>query len=97
MPMMPIPSRPRRPGIPVVPIPTRGELDVRSIRLGVRGIGCTQRTFAQAIGVPVKTLRNWEQRRREPTGPARMLLALVARDPWLIFDVMNDQHRTPLA
>jgi putative transcriptional regulator len=59
------------------------------------GIGATQEAFASAIGVPVKTLRNWEQRKRNPTGPARVLLSLVARDPWIVFDVMNDQHRTP--
>jgi putative transcriptional regulator len=75
---------------------------VRAVRLGVRHrgggeLGCTQQVFADAIGVPVKTLRNWEQRRREPTGPARVLLGLIERDPWIVFDVMNGQHRTPAA
>jgi transcriptional regulator with XRE-family HTH domain len=85
--------RPRRPGEPVVIPPAKGELDVRAIRLGARrAIGATQETFAKAIGVRVKTIRNWEQRRREPTGPARVLLALVARDPGLVFEVMNSQQ-----
>jgi hypothetical protein len=35
---------------------------VAAIRKSARGIGATQRSFAQAIGVSVKTLRNWEQR-----------------------------------
>jgi hypothetical protein len=37
-------------------------LDVRAIRLATRGIGATQESFAKAIGVSVKALRNWEQR-----------------------------------
>jgi DNA-binding transcriptional regulator YiaG len=44
-------------------------IDVAAIRKGARGIGATQRSFAQALGVSVKTLRNWEQRRRRSTGP----------------------------
>ena len=43
--------------------------------------------------VPVKTVRNWEQGKRKPTGPALVLL-LVQRDPWIVFDVMNGQHVT---
>ena len=90
---MTIAARLRRPGEPRVECPQRHSLDVRAIRMASRDIGCTQRTFAAAIGVPVRTLRNWEQRRREPTGPARVLLGIVARDPWIVFDVMEGQHR----
>lgn len=82
----------RRPGCPRVEPPARGTIDAQAIRLSARGVGSTQATFAQAIGVSVKTLRNWEQRRREPTGPARVLLTLLQRDPWLVFDVANNQH-----
>ena len=64
--------------------------DHDAIRLGTRGgIGATQQVFADLIGVPVKTLRNWEQRRREPAGPARVLLSMIERDPRLVFDVAN--------
>ena len=83
-------DRPRRPGIPRVATPARGFIDVRRLRLSTRGgTGTTQRAFANSIGVPVKTLRNWEQGRRQPTGPARVLLALIARDPWIVFDVIE--------
>jgi putative transcriptional regulator len=41
----------------------------------------TQGEFARLIGVPVKTLQNWEQHRTRPTGPARALLRAVAKDP----------------
>jgi putative transcriptional regulator len=72
--------------------PPAAGLNVRSIRLGASYIGATQQSFSDAIGVPVKTLRNWEQRRRTPTGPARVLLSLIARDPWIVFDLSNDQR-----
>ena len=78
----------------MVKTPERGSLDVRAIRLATKGAnGATQQTFANLIGVPVRTLRNWEQRRREPTGPARVLLSMIERDPWLVFDVANGQCR----
>lgn len=41
----------------------------------------TQDEFAKLIGVPIKTLQNWEQRRTRPIGPARALLRAVAKDP----------------
>jgi len=43
--------------------------------------GVSQSEFARLIGVPVKTLQNWEQGRTHPTGPARALLKIVAADP----------------
>jgi putative transcriptional regulator len=82
----------RRPGLAVVKVPD--DLDVREIRLAccvVGGRGATQQSFAYSIGVPVRTLRVWEQRRRRPTGAARVLLAMVARYPWVVFDALNDQ------
>jgi putative transcriptional regulator len=44
-------------------------------------IGMTQEQFAQALGIPVATLRNWEQGRNGIDPAARSLLILVARDP----------------
>ncbi|PWF64934.1 transcriptional regulator [Shewanella sp. BC20] len=41
----------------------------------------TQSKFAQLIDVNIGTLRNWEQGRREPTGPAKVLLRAIERDP----------------
>jgi putative transcriptional regulator len=83
-----------RPGTTVVKTPERGSINVRAVRRQVQShIGTTQECFAQAIGVSVKTLRNWEQRRREPTGPARVLLSMIQRDPWLVFDAANGQCR----
>jgi putative transcriptional regulator len=41
----------------------------------------SQADFARLLGVELSTLRNWEQGRREPTGPARALLRAIATDP----------------
>jgi hypothetical protein len=60
----------KRPGHPRVEPPARSTIDARTIRLNSRGVGSTQDAFAKAIGVSVKTLRNWEQR-RAGSRPAR--------------------------
>ena len=52
--------------------------DVKAIR---EGTGLSQAEFAQAIGVNVRTLQNWEQHRRQPTGPAAVLLKIVKNAP----------------
>ena len=41
----------------------------------------SQAQFARLLNVSVKTLQNWEQARREPTGPAKALLRIVEREP----------------
>lgn len=56
-------------------------LDVVSIR---QRAGLSQPAFAARIGVPVGTLRNWEQGHRSPSGPARVLLALLDRNPHIV-------------
>lgn len=55
--------------------------DVQAIRART---GLSQSEFARSIGVKKGTLLNWEQRRRSPDGPARVLLALIARDPQIV-------------
>lgn len=47
-------------------------------------VGLTQRDFATALGISVHTLRNWEQDRRTPEGPALALLRIAARHPRII-------------
>ena len=49
-----------------------------------RFVGLTQARFAQAMGISVHTLRNWEQGRRQPDGPAIALLRIAARHPRII-------------
>ena len=45
------------------------------------GPGLTQAAFAARIGVPLDTVRNWEQGKRAPAGPARALLRVLDRAP----------------
>jgi len=47
-------------------------------------VGLTQAQFALAMGISVHTLRNWEQGRRHPEGPAIALLRIAARHPRII-------------
>src|SRR5579862_16917 len=75
-----------------------------------RQMGLSQAAFSQRIGVSTGTLRNWEQGRRKPEGPARVLLALLQRNPRIVQEVLHygvhkkrnsehdiDVYRVPLA
>jgi putative transcriptional regulator len=53
-------------------------LEVKAVRAAT---GLSQARFAQVIDVQVGTLRNWEQGRRSPTGPAKALLKAIRNDP----------------
>jgi putative transcriptional regulator len=55
---------------------------VRDLRRRAR---LTQLEFATRLGVPVETIRNWEQGKRMPRGPARALLAVIAHAPETVF------------
>ncbi len=55
---------------------------VRDLRRRAR---LTQLEFAARLGVPVETIRNWEQGKRAPRGPARALLAVIAHSPDMVF------------
>ena len=48
--------------------------------------GMTQAQLAAAADLPLTTLRNWEQGRRRPDGPAIALLRIAARHPWVILE-----------
>jgi putative transcriptional regulator len=55
---------------------------VRALRMRAR---LTQTEFAARLGVPVETIRNWEQGKRMPRGPARALLAVISHAPDTVF------------
>jgi putative transcriptional regulator len=57
-----------------------GSSGVRAIR---ERTSLSQAEFARLIGVSVKTLQNWEQDRRRPTGPAAALLSIIDHNPEL--------------
>lgn len=54
------------------------EIDVRRIRAELR---LSQAAFATYFGVSRRTIQEWEQGRRVPTGPARVLLTVISREP----------------
>jgi putative transcriptional regulator len=58
---------------------------VRDLRRRAR---LTQLEFAARLGVPVETIRNWEQGKRMPRGPARALLAVIAHAPETVFSAL---------
>jgi putative transcriptional regulator len=49
----------------------------------------TQSAFSRRIGVSTATLRNWEQGRRAPDGPARVLLAMLDRNPHVVEETLG--------
>jgi putative transcriptional regulator len=47
-------------------------------------LGLSQRQFAELLGITANTLKNWEQGRRQPTGPAKVLLKVAYRHPKIV-------------
>ena len=62
------------------------EPDVQAIR---EAYGLSQDRFAALLGISVRTLQNWEQGRRQPHGPARVLLRVAAKHPRAVLDVVR--------
>ena len=60
--------------------------DIKAIR---DRLGKSQSEFALLIGVSVSTLRNWEQGRRTPEGPARALLQVAAENPKAVAEALG--------
>ena len=60
----------------------------RSNIVRVRGkLGLSQSKFAAILGISADTLQNWEQGRRRPTGPAKVLLRIASRHPEVLLEV----------
>jgi putative transcriptional regulator len=62
------------------------DIDVRKVR---KEMGLSQTQFAMKFGFPPATLRNWEQGRAYPDAPTRVLLAVIARHPEAVEDVLT--------
>ena len=60
--------------------------DVRAVR---RKLGLSQSEFAAKFGFQPATLKNWEQGRTRPDGPARVLLAVIERHPEAVEDTLR--------
>ncbi len=61
-------------------------IDVAKIRAQT---GLSQSQFAKSIGVAKGTLLNWKHGRRHPTGPAQVLLAMIARRPSVVAELLS--------
>jgi putative transcriptional regulator len=65
------------------------QVDVRQLR---RQLRLSQTQFAARFGFAPASVRNWEQGRRQPEGPARVLLALIARHPEVVEEVLREMR-----
>ena len=72
----------------VVEVPA---VDVAAAR---KKLGLSQDSFARAFGVSPGTVRNWEQGRRQPEGPARVLLRVIEKEPKAVLRALHT--KTPL-
>jgi len=66
------------------------DIDVERTR---RRLGLSQVDFAAAFGVSVATVRNWEQGRRRPHGPAQVLLVVIERAPDVVMEALGLRKR----
>lgn len=64
--------------------------DVKSIR---SKLGATQSDFATMLGISVRTLENWEQKRRTPRGPAKVLLQIAEDHPEIVWGVVKQRRQ----
>lgn len=64
-------------------------IDVKAVR---NKTGLSQSEFARMIQISTRTLQNWEQRRRTPTGPAAALLRIVSAEPDVALRSLHNQH-----
>ena len=65
-----------------------GVISVPSVSETRARVGLSQSEFARLLGVSVRTLQEWEQGRRAPSGPARMLLAIAHKNPKVLLEAV---------
>ena len=65
------------------------DFKAENVRMIRQNLGKSQPEFALLIGVSVATLRNWEQGRRVPEGPARALLRVAAANPHAVIRALS--------
>ncbi|OIN90199.1 MAG: transcriptional regulator [Anaerolineae bacterium CG03_land_8_20_14_0_80_58_20] len=65
------------------------KIDAPNIKRIRAGYKLSQQEFAALLGISIATLRNWEQGRRVPEGPAKILLQVAARHPDVVWDVVK--------
>jgi putative transcriptional regulator len=68
------------------------EVDVPSVKGLREAYDMSQAEFSALLGISVNTLQNWEQGRRSPVGPAKVLLKVVAKHPEAVWDVVKPRR-----
>jgi len=66
------------------------DIDVKRIR---RRLKLTQTEFSRRFGIPPGTLRDWEQGRRQPEGPARAFLLVIEREPKVVERALSQARK----
>ncbi|EQD31728.1 helix-hairpin-helix DNA-binding motif-containing protein, partial [mine drainage metagenome] len=64
------------------------QFDVSEVTRARTSVGLSQQKFADVLGVSTRTLQEWEQGRRKPSGAARTLLMIAARHPEVLRDAL---------
>ena len=86
-------SRKRRIAPVAGAVKTRLELREPNVAKLRKSVGLSQARFAAALGISLATLQNWEQRRRRPDGPARVLLNVFKRHPKIVAEAVAAAKR----
>ncbi len=76
-------GKPVRVRVTYVPVP---DVDVRKLRTRM---GLSQTQFAARFGFSLDSIQNWEQGHRQPEGPARILLAVIAKNPRAVEEALR--------
>lgn len=63
------------------PAPVRVAVKPADIESARKRVGLSRDAFARTFGLSTATLRKWENGERQPTGPARILLTIIGREP----------------
>ena len=68
------------------------QIDLPNVRKIREKSGLSQSQFARMLHVSPKTLQNWEQKRRQPNGPAVALLKVVEREPEMVLKTLHQKR-----
>jgi putative transcriptional regulator len=74
---------------PITPDSVRNMKRTPQVRVIRRALGLSQEEFAARFHIPLGTLRDWEQSRKEPDAAARAYLTVIARNPMAVSDALQ--------
>ena len=77
---------------PVTPDNVKRMKPTSQVKVIRRALGLSQEEFAGRFHIPLGTLRDWEQSRKEPDAAARAYLVVIARNPDAVSDALQPQH-----